>query len=517
MGPRTSTQSGVLSSTGALRKGLRILFPFHVALASILALGVYIAASGGIADPDIWWHLENARYLLTHHQLPRVDTYSYTAVGQPWINHEWLSEVPYYLAWRAWGLPGVNALFVLLLEAILLGIFFLSYKSSGNLKGSWVVTCFCVFLTIVSFGPRTILFGYIYLLILLFTLWRFRSRGQAPLWIIPLLFCVWINTHGSWLLGLIVFGLVVASGMVGRTWQRLEAVRWSPRQLRQLLVTGAASLAVLLVNPYGYRLVFYPFDLAFRQKLNTAYGEEWASVNFHNAQGKVVLLVLVALLLGSVLARYQWKLEDLLLALFAAYSALSHIRFLVLAAVLLAPLLAKFLDFMPPYRPEIDKPLLNAGVVALAAVLMVKWLPSQASLENERDKAFPTQALGFVMSHGLAGERMFNYYGWGGYLAWVHPEVKTFIDSRTDIFEYTGVLKDYLDATGLKDTLKVLDRRQVQWVLFPPRDPVSYFLAHTDNWRVVYNDSVAEVFERAGTAPVTSSANKKNHRADTLK
>jgi len=518
VGPRAiSTQSGVPISALPLRERLRRLFPFHVALAAILALGVYIAASGGIADPDIWWHLENARYLLTYHQLPRIDTYSYTAVGQPWINHEWLAEVPYYLAWQAWGLPGVNALFVLLLEVILLGIFFLSYKSSGNLKGSWVVTCFCVFLTIVSFGPRTILFGYIYLLILLFTLWRFRSRGQAPLWIIPLLFCVWINTHGSWLLGLIVFGLVVASGMVGRTWQRLEAVRWSPRQLRQLLVTGAASLAVLLVNPYGYRLVFYPFDLAFRQKLNTAYGEEWASVNFHNAQGKVVLLVLVALLLGSVLARYQWKLEDLLLALFAAYSALSHIRFLVLAAVLLAPLLAKFLDFMPPYRPEIDKPLLNAGVVALAAVLMVKWLPSQASLENERDKAFPTQALGFVMSHGLAGERMFNYYGWGGYLAWAQPEVKTFIDSRTDIFEYTGVLKDYLDATGLKDTLKVLDRRQVQWVLFPPRDPVSYFLAHTDNWRVVYNDSVAEVFERAGTAPVTSSANKKNHRADTLK
>ena len=80
--------------------------------------------------------------------------------------------------------------------------------------------------------------------------------------------------------------------------------------------------------------------------------------------------------------------------------------------------------------------------------------------------------------------------------AWAQPEVKTFIDSRTDIFEYTGVLKDYLDATGLKDTLNVLDRRQVQWVLFPSKDPLSYFLAHTDNWRVVYNDGVAEIFER---------------------
>ena len=97
-------------------------------------------------------------------------------------------------------------------------------------------------------------------------------------------------------------------------------------------------MAALLVNPYGYRLIFYPFDLAFRQKLNTAYGEEWGSVNFHNPQGKVVLVVLATLLLGSVLARYQWRLEDLLLTLFATYSALTHIRFLVLAAALLAPL-----------------------------------------------------------------------------------------------------------------------------------------------------------------------------------
>ena len=404
MGPRaSSTQSGVPSSTLALRERLRRLFPFHVALASILALGVYIAASGGIADPDIWWHLENARYLLTHHQLPRVDTYSYTAAGQPWINHQWLAEVPYYLAWRVWGLPGVNALFVLLIEAILLGIFFLSYKSSGNLKGSWVVTCFCVFLTIVSFGPRTILFGYIDLLILLLVLSRFRSRGDAPLWIVPGLFVLWINTHGSWLMGITLFCLIVVSGLVRGTWGRVEAVRWSPQQLRRLLLTLGASLAALFVNPYGYRLVLYPFDFAFRQKLNVAHQEEWASVNFHNPQGKVVLVALVALLLGSVLARYQWKLEDLLLALFAAYSALSHIRFLVLAAILLAPLLAKFLDFMPPYHPEIDRPLLNAATVAIILVLIVKWSPSQTSLENERDKVFPTQALGFVMSHGQIG------------------------------------------------------------------------------------------------------------------
>ena len=80
------------------------------------------------------------KYLFAHLRLPVVDTYSYTALGHPWINHEWLGEVPYYLAWRTAGLLGVYVALMVLLEVILLGLFYLSYKSSGNLKGSFLVS-----------------------------------------------------------------------------------------------------------------------------------------------------------------------------------------------------------------------------------------------------------------------------------------------------------------------------------------------------------------------------------------
>src|SRR5207247_8297028 len=62
---------------------------------------VHQKAEAGVGDPDIWWHLENARLLVTTHHLPRFDTFSYTTLGHPWMDHEWLSEVAYYLAWRA--------------------------------------------------------------------------------------------------------------------------------------------------------------------------------------------------------------------------------------------------------------------------------------------------------------------------------------------------------------------------------------------------------------------------------
>jgi hypothetical protein len=487
------------------RSIIRTIFSFPAVLGALIVLSVYVVATGGVDDPDLWFHLENAKHLLTYHQLPRVDTFSYTTMGHPWIDHEWLAEVPYYLAWRLFGLVGIHVFYMSVLMLTLLGIFYLAYKHSGNVKGSFLVTWFCVLLAAVSFGPRTLLFGYVYLLIILLVLERFRAKGRAPLWLIPIAFCLWINCHGSWLVGLVVFGIIIGAGLVEGSWGRVEAVRWSPQQLRRLMITFGASVAALFVNPFGYRLVMYPFDMAFKQKLAMSNFEEWASVDFHDARGKVVLLLLVALLLGALLSRHRWQLGELGLALLAVYSGLSHIRFLFLAAILLAPLLTKFLDFIPPYRPEIDKPLLNALIMGGLLLILVARFPTRASLENGVAERFPAAALTYIRTHGLPG-RTLNDQFWGGYLAWNEPEIKTFIDSRSDIYEYSGVLQDYLDTIRIKDPLKVLDKYQIRWVMFPPKEPLAYLLRQNQNWKVVYDDHVTEIFERVGPMPSEVSA-----------
>ncbi|MGA2729713.1 MAG: hypothetical protein ABSE96_18045, partial [Terracidiphilus sp.] len=58
-------------------------------------------------DPDIWWHLANARILVTAHHFIHTDPYSFTVVGQPWINWEWLSELAYWFSYQALGLRGI--------------------------------------------------------------------------------------------------------------------------------------------------------------------------------------------------------------------------------------------------------------------------------------------------------------------------------------------------------------------------------------------------------------------------
>jgi hypothetical protein len=479
---------------------MRLVFSFPSALASVLVATVFAFGRNGLSDPDIWFHLNIAENLLTHHRVPRVEAYSFTAGGLPWINPEYLAEVPYYLAWRLSGVAGIKMVSLVLLEAIFLGLLYLCWQESGNPKASVLACCFVVPLAAVSFGPRTVLAGYLYLVLLLIVLQRFRLRGSAPIWVLPPLFCCWINTHGSWSLGLLVFGIIVASGLVQGQWRSIEATRWSPPQLRSLLTTLVASTFALFANPYGYRLVLYPLDLAIRQRIAIANVMEWASVDFHDARGKVVILLIVGLLLGALLSGHRWKLHELGLVLFGLYSGLTHIRFLFLAALLIAPLLAKFLDFVPPYDPKIDKPVLNALIMAGVLLFLVRGFPSSSQLQQSIEADYPAEVLPYLKSHPPAGPVM-NYYLWGGYLCWYDRDFKEFIDSRADIFVYAGVFQDYVTLMGLNDSAAILDKYGIRYVLFPPHQALTYILEHDPKWKVAFRGKMSLILERVGAAP----------------
>src|SRR5207245_4421424 len=113
----------------------------------------------------------------------------------------------------------------------------------------------------------------------------------------------------------------------------------------KLLVTGLASVAALFVNPFGSRLVFYPLDMAFRQKLNISHIAEWVSVDFHDLRGKFVLALLLTLLVTALMRRIRWQLAEVGVGLFALYSGVTYIRFLFLLSLFIEPVLTSSLVF----------------------------------------------------------------------------------------------------------------------------------------------------------------------------
>lgn len=204
-----------------------------IVLAVLLACAV--ALSLNVADADLWGHVQYGRDALAH-GLPATTTYSYVAQGYPWINHEILSEYVLAIGAICLGGPGMLIIKCLLGMAIVGAILWNARRQGVGL----IAGCALVLLVAVTLGNhwslRPQLASYVLFAALLGLLsycfegwegqwqlsqgWLARLRGEAPieqspltynlprlklLWLVPLLFVVWTNSHGGFLAGLCVY------------------------------------------------------------------------------------------------------------------------------------------------------------------------------------------------------------------------------------------------------------------------------------------------------------------------
>jgi hypothetical protein len=233
--------------------------------------------------------------------------------------------------------------------------------------------------------------------------------------------------------------------------------------------------------------------MAFKQKLNIANVEEWRSVDFHFFRGKVFLLSIAVVILFRILQRQRWSLQETAFAFVALYSGLTYSRFLFLAAILVTPLLARDLAPYMRYQRSRDKQWLNAAGLAAILYMFFVLFPRPDELAKMPD--YPVAGANYLKAHPPQG-KMLNDYLWGGYLEFYVPQVKTFIDSRVDIFEYNGTFKDYLDIIQLKNSLALLDKDNIDNVFVPQKSELAYLLSHTPGWQTTYKDDEAVLFTR---------------------
>jgi hypothetical protein len=314
------------------------------------------------------------------------------------------------------------------------------------------------------------------------------------------LFLIWANCHGGFVLGWVVLGACCAEALVAR---------WRNRPLadeRALWMWSAATVLVSGINPNGFHAV--EVLLLYRSSAMQSVLLEWARPPLWPPS---LFVVLLAGAVGAMLwARRTVRFVDwLLLAAFslAAFTAARNIIFIAFFAPV-------FLASYLPWKRAL--PSLAGWIAAMALGIFIFWGTATGGLFQLRAASwrYPTGAADFLAAHRVSG-RMFNTYEYGGYLMWRRwPRERVFIDGRAlsdKLFDdYSRILYNHDDSGG-KSARQLLDQYGVEVIVmntFEYATGTLYLLAPAladpaqTEWKLVYRDAQALVWMRRPPAGV---------------
>jgi len=498
-----------------------------IAAATAAVIGFFVAAvlpraTWPLIDGDVWWHIRAGEEVLRSGAVPRVDSWSIVASGQPWTSQDWLANVILALGERggAWGETALSFVF----GAFTVLAFWILWRAMAlRVPGiGWASRVVWLSVGLVLAGPvmgvRVQVLDLLMATAVVWVCWHYLADPRRR-WLIglPLIAAVWANLHAGWVLLFLIGGAVLAGELVdrllGRRMDGPPALEW--RQLRDLGLALVVSAGALVLNPNGIDLYGYPFYTLGLTALNR-YVMEWFPASLDDLFGWLLLaFAVVAVVPTLAWGRGRLRTADALILLGLTVMAWRAIRFLLIvgpiggaiAAVVLAPRLGRTRlgrrlsrPFELLARPPGSRGFaaVNAGmaVVLLAIGLGVAFLRVNPDAQaTEIARGLPVGAVEWMDAHD-PGDRIFNRYEWGGYIGEKRPDELIFMDGRADVYG-DDLLRLYVSVIGVEDPQAIFDRYGIDHVVFPPDTPLADWLDGSPDWARAYADGTAVIWVRS--------------------
>jgi len=491
----------VIGQTGAeIRRSKgwwKWLVSFPAVLIAGLALVGVATVSKRFTDPDLWFHLKMGQIIWTTHSAPSTDLFSFTTQGHARAAHEWLAQAFIYWAYRMGGYSGLMLWLASLTALLLVLLYFLCYRYSGNVLVSFLgAMCGWLFAT-VGLSLRPLLLGHVFLAIELLLL-EHGVRNRRCLWVLPPLFAVWVNCHGSWFFGIgVLFTYWICSFARGK-WGLIVAEPWNPEQRRWLglaaILSVCACAGIAFVGPVGVQLLLHPLSSLLHQHTGPSLVEEWMPPDLRSIRALAMIGAVVSILVIPLVRRSELRLQEILLVAMAFGLALQHVRMLLVFGIVMSPVLCRVLAPVIGESRKREHPVLNASLVAACLAAMIWLFPRPAGIQEQITRGNPAGAVDFVRRTQLTGP-MLNEYVFGDYLVWAMPEEKVFIDGDGDD-DPTGVFQEFARwATMAEDPNLLPDKHGIRFCVLAAGNPIARVMPHL-GWRRVYADEVAQVLVR---------------------
>jgi hypothetical protein len=441
-------------------------------------------------DIDIWHQMALIRGSLSVGHLLKTDPYAYTPTLSPWIDHEWGAGAIAFFTTLWFGARAI----VVLKFLTALGTAFVCVRCAEEMGTDFrmlgAYAPLAIFLAHLGFfsAVRAQVYSFFFTALLIL-FWQFDRRGARG-WMIAwlLLFPVWVNLHGGFVVGIGLMALYCVEEML------------RGRDIRHLLLVLAGMLLEIFLTPYGTAYFRY---LRHALAMARPYAPEWGPVWDLGPFWMICSATAVAVVLYAVAKVGIGKTPGILPLAATAIEATLHRKLLPLFAV-------AWLCYAPSYLQQTTagrwimeftrrrSRFVLAVWATLACVSLVAAVRQKPWDLSVPQPIYPVGPVKYLVEQKFSGNLLVPFR-LGAYASWkLFPGVKVSLDSR---YEETypdevvqNVFRFYAAGPGWRSAL---DAYPTDAVLVPRDTPIADKMAET-GWRQVYRDKEFELYAAPG-------------------
>ncbi len=484
----------------------------NIALGVLTCLIVLMAFQKQHWDSDIFWALKTGQWIIENLSVPKVDILSYSFGGHEWIDFTWGFQVIVYFI-HTW-LGGWTGL-ALFQCALLLSTFFFLYKTLMHLTSGRRMLCVgLLYMTyIVAYGrfmTRPHLFAYFFIALFFYLCTLYMAR-EKKIYLVMLLILqvLWTNIHSSFVLGVFIVGAYALGMFIDDIRHRGLKSEISPR-LKYLILASFLLIAVSFINPYGWKLVVFPFvHMGGANSDVFRHIGEWQPLpllgyfDFHPVpQYHFFFRVFIGLSVIFMLRDFRRiKARDVIIFLPVLYMSLQHLRWVMIFAFFAAPVLASNLGRWLDYRAQSPR-YLKAVITAMIAFILIFHVHGFVIKKHQKfgvgikTSVFPEATVEFLRREGIK-DKMFNDFIFGGYISYFYPGSRIFIDTRTPtLYPPYFFWKYRLALMNKEERVKLVDEYGIDVIIVMTKSRICTDLRDDSGWVAVSFDDVSILYLR---------------------
>jgi hypothetical protein len=480
-----------------------------------VVIGIFVFVNTAPIRPhDFWWHIAVGREIVSTGNIPSVDEYSFTMQGQPYPSYQmfWLADVTLYNLYEFGGPALIVFIQSLIITAAYGLLLWLCWRISSSFRIAALATIFAVALGIDNWNvrPQTIsyLIGVVYLLAIYF----YRKRPHTG-WLVvfPIGMLLWVNSHGSFVIGLVLIGIWLGDEI----WRRVAA-KYRGEEIPSLksfwaaLAALSVTLIACLINPRTLGIVRYVQTLSSSGVVQDLV-PEWAAPTFDDLYGTIFLIAL--LLSSAVLSISPKRPGTMQLLTFLVFGGLGlyTTRGVIWFGIVMAPVLADHIAAIVKSvgQNEVRKPpragfgLMNLAILILllcSAIISLPWFNHLLPLPQKKagliSSETPLEATEILLKEQPPGQ-LFHEMGFGSYLIWTAGgDYKVFIDPRIELYPLE-LWRDYLSlSSGRSGWEDKLQGYEINTLMLNPATQRGLIEAagNSPEWSLLYENQAAVLY-----------------------